>query len=167
MGDRRTGSNGLGIAGFVVALVGLVTCGILSPIGLLLSAAAMFRPPRGFAIAGLVLGLLGSMWVLAVIALVVALGLPVAGAAVSAGDVATAIDLVEIRRALRAHHQQSGALPTDLDELPLQEDTLTDSWGARYTYRRSGDGRSYTIASPGRDGQPETPDDIHFTATID
>src|ERR1043165_9168202 len=57
--QRRT--NGLGIAGFVVSLVGIFTLGLLCPIGLLLSFIALFRAPRGFAIAGLIIGLLGSL----------------------------------------------------------------------------------------------------------
>lgn len=34
-------SNGLGAAGFIVSLVGFPTCGLLSPIGLLLSFLAL------------------------------------------------------------------------------------------------------------------------------
>lgn len=57
-----TDANGLGIAGFVISLVGFLTVGILSPIGLVFSAIAMRRKPKGLAIAGLVLGIIGSIF---------------------------------------------------------------------------------------------------------
>ena len=54
-------SNGLAIAGFVCSLLGLFTGFLLSPIGLILSLVALGRPGgRGFAVAGVVIGLLGS-----------------------------------------------------------------------------------------------------------
>ena len=46
-------SNGLGVAGFVTSLVSLCfSCGILSPISMILSLIALMKRPRGFAIAG-------------------------------------------------------------------------------------------------------------------
>ncbi len=67
---RPAASNGLGVAGFVVSLVGLVTClWIICPIGLILSFIAMFRRPRGMAIAGFIIGLLGSLWIILIVAL--------------------------------------------------------------------------------------------------
>lgn len=165
----RAGRNGLGIAGFVCSLVGLLTCGILSPVGLLLSLAAMFRPPRGFAIAGVTLGILGSLWVAAIILVVsLTIGLGAAASVVlGAGDVNALFDIEMIRRAIRQHHQETGALPRTLDELSLEEGALTDSWGARYGYDIAPDGRHYTIESPGRDGQMGTADDIRFTAQVE
>src|SRR6056297_1203570 len=56
-------SNTLGTAGFVTSLVGWVTCGVLCPIGLLLSVIALFKAPRGMAIAGTIIGGLGSLFV--------------------------------------------------------------------------------------------------------
>lgn len=50
-------SNGLGMAGFICSLVGLFTCGVLFPIGLILSLIGVFFQPRGFAIAGLCISL--------------------------------------------------------------------------------------------------------------
>lgn len=59
---QQAPSNGLGTAGFVVSLVGFVTCGILCPLGLLLSFFGLLKPPRGMAVAGTILGGLGSLW---------------------------------------------------------------------------------------------------------
>ena len=49
-------SNGLGIAGFVLSLLGLVSCGLFGPLGFLVSLFGLAYRPRGFAVAGLVLG---------------------------------------------------------------------------------------------------------------
>ena len=49
-------SNGLGVAGFVTSLVSLLfLCGFLSPVSLLMSVIALFKKPRGFAIAGTII----------------------------------------------------------------------------------------------------------------
>lgn len=55
-------TNGLGTAGFIVSLISFFLCGLSSPVGLLLSGLALFKRPRGLAIAGTILGLLGSAW---------------------------------------------------------------------------------------------------------
>lgn len=57
--------NGLGTAGFVTALIGLIICwipavgwiigGILSLLGLVFSFVGVFRSPRGLAVAGLIM----------------------------------------------------------------------------------------------------------------
>lgn len=66
-------SNGVGTAGFVVTLVNMFLgfipvvnflCFILWPLGLILSIIGMLKSPRGLAIAGFVLSLLGVIVVL-------------------------------------------------------------------------------------------------------
>ncbi|MBY0307701.1 MAG: DUF4190 domain-containing protein, partial [Phycisphaerales bacterium] len=58
-------SNGLGVAGFIVSLAGWFVGGVLCPVGLVLSLFALGKRPRGFAVAGVVVGLLGTIgWVL-------------------------------------------------------------------------------------------------------
>ena len=58
-----TQTNGLGIAGFVLSLVGLLFCwipffdAIISIIGVILSAFGMKKQPKGLAIAGLAIGI--------------------------------------------------------------------------------------------------------------
>ena len=61
--------NGLGIAAFVVSLVGLISAGILSPVAAIMGAIALRREPKGFAIAGLIIGVFGSLWICLVAAL--------------------------------------------------------------------------------------------------
>lgn len=60
----REGSNSAGLAGFVISLVGLLSCGLLSPVGLIISMMGLKREPKGLAIAGVVIGLVGSLWVI-------------------------------------------------------------------------------------------------------
>ncbi|MBX3413933.1 MAG: hypothetical protein KF708_14680 [Pirellulales bacterium] len=53
--------NMWGIVGLTISVVGLFTLGILSPLGLAASIAGMSRRPRGMALAGVVLGLVGTV----------------------------------------------------------------------------------------------------------
>src|SRR5688572_12689736 len=59
-------SNGMGMAGFIVSLIGLLTCGLLAPIGLLLSLLGLLKRPRGFALAGLIISVIGTVLLVAV-----------------------------------------------------------------------------------------------------
>ena len=57
-------TNRLGVLGFVISVIGFLTCGFASPIGLILSFIGMFFEPRGLAIAGFILGVLGLSWLI-------------------------------------------------------------------------------------------------------
>ena len=65
-------SNGVGVAGFVLALIALffgwvpVLGWILWLLGLILSACGLFKAPRGLAIAGLIISLIGVILLLLV-----------------------------------------------------------------------------------------------------
>ena len=67
-------SNGMGIAGFVLALLALflgwipVLGWILWVLGLIFSAVGMSKQPKGLAIAGLVISLLGLIFLVVVFA---------------------------------------------------------------------------------------------------
>lgn len=71
-------SNGLGTAGFVLALLALVLCWIpvldfiLWLLGLIFSFCGVFKQPRGLAIAGLVISLIGIIVLLLVVGSVAA-----------------------------------------------------------------------------------------------
>lgn len=61
---ERPRSNGLGMAGFILSLCGLIFCWvpvldiILWVLGLVFSIIGLFKAPRGFAVAGLIISLL-------------------------------------------------------------------------------------------------------------
>ena len=54
-------SNGWGVTGLVLSIVGLLTCGFVSPLGLLISLIGLFKPPRATAIIGTILGGIGTL----------------------------------------------------------------------------------------------------------
>ncbi|MFM9996062.1 MAG: type II secretion system protein GspG [Phycisphaerales bacterium] len=159
----RAPANGLGVAGFVVSLVGLFLCPFVALVGMVMSFIAMFREPRGFAIAGFVIGLVGSLLLL-VLAVVFGVVFLIAGAAFAAhglGGVDATFEMIEIGDRTEVHRRETGDLPASLDELSgLAPDELIDPWGNRYRYERSADGASFTLQSTGRDGQPDTNDDL-------
>lgn len=163
--SRNEESNPLGIAGFVVSLVGLVaSCGLLSPIGAVLSLVAMSKRPKGLAIAGFVLGLIGSLWIVALIVGVVVLGVGGVAAMIGLGPVfEVAFDQAEIRNAMRDYRAEHGALPASLDDLTgLDPDVLTDHWGSAYRLEYTDNGETPVIISDGPDKQKGTDDDIRL-----
>lgn len=59
--SRKKNGNTIGLVGFIISIVSIFLCGLLSPISAVLSLIGLFREPRGFAIAGLVLSFLSGM----------------------------------------------------------------------------------------------------------
>ena len=160
---EQKSANALGIAGFVVSLVGLVcTVGVLSPIGLLLSLFALFKPPRGFAIAGVVVGTLGTVLAAAVgVGLwMVWLGLGKA-AEVLGPHFDTASELIAIDGKVRGAYDSSGDPPSEEKGNALVSEHL-DGWGRPFRYVLSPDTRQFLwkVESAGEDGSFGTPDDI-------
>lgn len=70
--------NGIGTAGFILALIGLVFCWvpildwILWFLGALFSFIGVFKKPRGLSIAGLIISFIGVIIIIAVIGAVAA-----------------------------------------------------------------------------------------------
>jgi len=150
--------NGLGIAGFALSLIGLLSCGLLSPLGLIFSFTGMFRRPRGLAIAGLILSLVGCLWV---VTLVAALGTShfasfFAPLPTDLMMTQEAITRAEVRiEEFRAKHN---ALPDE----KVGEDLIAgcrDRWNRWLRYERVGRD-DFEIRSAGPDGRFDTPDDI-------
>lgn len=164
-------TNGMGIAGFVISLVGLVaTGGLLSPIGLVLSLIALGRQPRGFAIAGVILGLVGSCGGLLMLlvfgaAILAALGL-VAVAAIAFSEpqkLEVTTDMVSIAMAIDKYRQENRYLPAGLELLPLDENRLTDPWGERYRYEQKDERSEFDLVTAGEDKTFGTKDDVRLT----
>ncbi len=155
--------NGLGIAGFILSLVGLLSCGLLSPLGLIFSFAGMFRRPRGLAIAGLVLGLVGSIWVV-VLVVVVGLGAIFACISVAAPAHARAQDVMT-QAAMTAAVARIEEFRVEHNALPDQEEGQDliagsrDAWGRALRYERYSP-EDYDVRSAGGDGRFDTPDDL-------
>lgn len=142
--------NPLGVVGFVLAFC-------LPPIGFLLSLIALFKRPRGFAIAGLIVSLFTS----AIVGAIIGGGYYVwpAFEAVTevVGDTSTIIGAIE-----KYERNNNGAPPANLSALGLDSSTLTDPWGTPYLYEVNADGTSWTLKVAGPDGGFDDKD----TATI-
>ena len=142
-------TNGLGLAGFIVSLVGMVLCmGVICPVGAILSAIALVWKPRGFAIAGLILGVLGSvLW--GVLLVVWFSRFP---SYFSTNDLWMAQDEIDVY-----HYDHSNTLPDDATGQQLVS-YYNDDWGTAYSYRYV-DPQTYEIISAGPDMQFGTSDD--------
>lgn len=152
-------SNGMGTAGFVISLVGLLLfCGLLSPLGLIFSLIGLGKEPRGLAIAGTVIGLIGSIWLplvgLALIGTVVGLG---AVADEPGSNIKTGISIAEAHGVIEQHSGAGGALPSAAEGNRLIAG-IVDAWGTALRYE-PGDER-YVIRSAGPDRVFGTADDI-------
>jgi hypothetical protein len=162
---RPAATNGLGIAGFIVSLAAIVfSAGLLSPIGLVLSFFGLFKRPRGLALAGFIIGLIGSAWLIAVlligVAAVAAVGV---GAVVAAPHIEVAAEqqrLVSRLEAYMADPQGNRSPPFALSQLGLGDGAITDPWDKPYRYLISADGTTITIHSDGPDGIYDTDDDV-------
>ncbi|MBT8486224.1 MAG: hypothetical protein HKO59_16120 [Phycisphaerales bacterium] len=166
--------NGLGIAGFICSMVGLlVTGGLLCPVGLIISLIACGRRPRGFAIAGVVVGFLGTCgWVLIFVfagaAILAALGIAaVAVVLTEAETVEITSDMVNIAIAVKGYEQENDFLPASLDDLTLKSATRLDPWGNRYEYHLTDEPPGYELVSAGEDGRFGSTDDVALSGLGD
>lgn len=180
MNDTRTTNetNVLGIAGFVVSLVGLCSAGILSPIGLIMSLVALGKRPKGFAIAGVVLGALGSCGIilglimLPLVLIAAGLALAAAGAVGIAGalsgvggpEIEAQFDAAFLTMNVEQYYNDNGSYPMTLAEgtqkLDASSKLRTDHWGNPYLYMVAPDRTKFWIFSAGPDGIAGSADDI-------
>jgi len=149
-------SNGLGIAAFIISLLGIPTLGLLSPVALLLSLIALLRRPRGFAFAGFVLGLLGTAFIAAIITIfgwgilkIVQFGKPMI---VTDAAIENAHKKIDVFQATHAHQFPDALTGNAL----ISSDP--DGWNRPLHYIPKGFG--YEIRSNGEDGVPGTEDDL-------
>ena len=158
-------TNALGIAGFVVSLSGMVAClGLICPIGLLLSLIALVKSPRGYAIAGSILGVLGST--LGALTVLLASGLIDTGNGAfansnyySPSQTSRNIDSASIE--IDDHFKMNNGTLPDVSEGNLLITFHNDEWGNSLVYAPTqGSTTHYTIAAPGPDGVHGTGDDM-------
>ena len=175
IGMPASQTNGLAVAGFICSVAGLLTGGLLCPVGLILSLVALGRPSgRGWAIAGIAIGLLGTC--LGVVAIFVAgafIAMAIAVIGTGLGVFALVLtqsvqleisaDMIDIAYAAVVYEDDNGSLPTDLNALELDTPTLTDPWGNAYRYILTEHEPRFEVTSWGADGQPATNDDIRLS----
>jgi hypothetical protein len=170
--------NGLGTFGFFVALIGaFIPTGIVALLGLVLSLAAIGRSPRGMASMGVIIGLLGTVFWLAVMGAALVVGVV---AAIGFGLVAAAgfavmnpevlevsSDMVNVVVAVEEYKRDHNERPDELASLALGVSITTDPWGGTYRLASAdpsaNDGLDFDIVSGGPDGKFETEDDIRLS----
>ena len=152
-GAGKPESHPLGLVGFILSL----TC-LLSPIGLILSLVALLKRPRGFAIAGTLIGALLTV-------VVVGVGYGFYWTA-NAGRGMMAIGYITVQsemldEQIRRYSNEAGGPPTSLDQVALPQAAKIDPWGTEYRFvPATSPNGAYSISSAGPDGQWGTPDDI-------
>lgn len=149
---ERAPTNVLGIVGFVLAFC-------LPPIGFLLSLIAVMKPPRGFAIAGLIVSTILSIF----------LALTVIGLAAIGKPIWTIFEYIQdtsqIVQAANAYGSANGAAPADLNALSLPQATTIDPWGQPWRLT-PGSGTAWTLESSGFDQTWGTSDDIRIESSM-
>ncbi len=161
-------ANSLGVAGFVVSLSGMIVClGLICPIGLVLSLIALTMSPRGYAIAGCIIGLLGS--ILGALTILVVSGVIGNGLFFnpyfSQSQTSLAIDSASYD--IDTHFTNNNSTLPDEPSGNTLISAYTDEWGNALKYEPTpGSTTDYAITSPGEDGLFATSDDMtqYYTA---
>ena len=157
--QKKQGGQAAGITGFILSLLGPCTCGITSLIGLIVSIFGLLKPPRGFAIAGTIIGGLGVVGAVGFFMLV-SFGFSQMGYAfgdlVKLGELQTQT-VPKATTSIEQHYQQNNALPGDAQGQALIAG-INDPWGTHLRYQRINSTR-YMLISAGPDGQLNTNDD--------
>ena len=163
--------NGLGVVGFLIALVGLVIpTGIVALLGLLISLVALGRAPRLFAGMGVITGLFGTVIWLALMILAV-FGVLAAGAVAvvfAAGAfiltqpeiIEVTSDMLNTTMVVVEYEKEHDELPADIAALGLGVSTQIDPWGRAYQYKLVDAEPGFDIVSSGGDGEFGTDDDM-------
>ncbi len=167
-------TNGLGIAGFFIAIVGLfIPTGIVALLGMLISLVALGKAPRGFAGMGVVVGLLGTVLWLAIMGIAILGAVAVGVVAMVAGAAAFILtqpeiievtsDMLNVTIAAVEYEDENKTLPEELDDLGLSVSTRTDPWGNPYRYVIVEDEPGFDVISAGSDGIMGTGDDLKLS----
>ncbi|MEW4566098.1 SHD1 domain-containing protein [Bremerella sp. JC770] len=162
---QREDSNGLGLAGFVLSLLGLVSCGLFGPLGFLVSLFGLAYRPRGFAVAGLVLGgLTTGIFALFGFAFLSMLFAMITGIQLVATEASNAKQMVTANIEIRDHFTEHDSLPSteegnDLINAEREEDAPFSGYERVDEFR-------YKITVAGLDGELGTEDDRTYDFDI-
>ncbi|PQO43018.1 hypothetical protein [Blastopirellula marina] len=157
-------SGGQSSTGFVVSLLGLLACCLLSPIGLILSYAEMRKQPGGLATAGFVMGLIGTLLLLLT---VVGIGIALFLMKDAYGPVFEQLE--QVTRGQEASHmvdsfaEEHGRLPT-----PEEAEQMFAQKGpaGKSLVLETGKQGAYAIRDPGADGKHGTSDDYSTYGSV-
>src|SRR6186713_2362470 len=114
-GPPKPQENTLGIVGFIVSLFGFFVC-IAALVGLVLSLMGLRREPKGFAIAGTVIGGLGTLMWLGVVAFYGAVIAACIGLGVAVQpEIQTRSTLQDARRRIEDVRGPDGVIPGEAE----------------------------------------------------
>ncbi|MEW4565710.1 hypothetical protein AB1K70_24525 [Bremerella sp. JC770] len=162
---KSSSTNVLGAWGFGISLFGLLmTFGLLCPLGLMLSFLGLFAKKRGIAIAGTIIGGIGTS--------IVAVGIgSIAMAASAVHHYQVEVPKIEQTRVvldqacveIESYRQENNKLPEGIEgnKLVLK---FEDAFGNAVRYEPEEDGK-FAIRSAGIDGQFDTRDDLRTLNT--
>jgi hypothetical protein len=157
-GARAPQENTLGLVGFIVSLLSFVVCPLAAPIGLILSLMALRREPKGFAIAGAIVGGLITLTWVAIIALYGAILAACIGIGVAAQpQIQTRATLNDARQRIESFKGPAGDIPGEAEGNGIIQG-MEDYW--KHPLRYEPQPRGFVIRSAGPDGQFNTPDDL-------
>ena len=149
--------NRMAIAGFIMSMIGIVTCGTLSIIGVILSAIGIRKQPKGFAVAGLIVGLIGLIELAAIIMFSFASYRFTQGIVQIANTANAQFQLQQEAAAIGDKWEELGRIPSQAEGDKVLSGS-TDNWANPICYET--DGSSFTIRSWGADGISHTGDDV-------
>jgi len=161
----KSSTNVLGAWGFGISLFGLLmTFGLLCPLGLLLSFLGLFAKKRGIAIAGTIIGGIGTA--------IVAVGVgSIAMAASAVHHYQVEVPKIEKTREvlntacveIESYRQENDKLPEGIEgnKLVLK---FEDAYGNPLRYEPEEDGK-FAVRSAGVDGEFDTRDDQRMLNT--
>jgi hypothetical protein len=139
----------------------LATCGLLSPLGLVMSFLALGKKPRGAAVTGVVLGLIGSAWIGILGAGAISAGMHAAAREEHQRARATQNVLTQAEGVVEHYRSETGRLPEGIEGNKLVL-SFTDVWNNPVRYDL--DDNTYAIRSAGPDGKFDTGDDLVHSA---
>ncbi len=151
-------TNGLGTAGFVFGILGIFTFGFLSPLGLLLSFFGLFKRPRGLAMTGFVLSLLGVGFIGSMIAIPAYHAQARHARRHLEREIRATMERIE--GAMEEVEEASDEAKRELDGYEGNSVTVRhqDAWGNELRYDERTDG--YAVRSAGPDRRFDTRDDL-------
>lgn len=161
----QSSSNTAGLIGFILSIVSLATCGVLSPIALLVSVFGLFKQPRGLASAGAVIS---GLTTLAIGGFFLMMAL---ASKASYDEVQSAVMKAQTRDSLKNASRQIEQYRDEHGELPLGVEgnklilSHQDAWGNALLYEYEDESLDYAIRSLGPDGELGTGDDQTFRPT--
>lgn len=154
---RPRQENGWGLAGFIISIAGLIFCGIPSIFGTIISMIGLRKEPRGFAIAGFCLGLVGVLELASILLMMFVVVRTAQTTYYSARQTLTELQLNGEASLIADRWEEISRIPNQAEGNELLRGKR-DMYGNSISYET--DGASFTLRSAGPDELLDTEDDI-------